>query len=48
MTSSKSQESSRYLAGPVADTVFLIAAPLIAVLVFIPLSAVSVLSFPLP
>ena len=48
MALSTNKPSSSYIAGPIRDTVFLIAAPLVAVLVFIPFKASPLLSFPLP
>ncbi len=48
MAQSVNKTSSSYIAGPIRDTIFLIAAPLVAILVFIPFKASPLLSFPLP
>lgn len=48
MASTLNKTSSNYIAGPLRDTVFLIAAPLVAVLVFIPFKVSPLMSFPLP
>lgn len=47
MAQLKKNPSNSYIAGPVRDTVFLIAAPLMAVLVFIPFKASPLMTFPL-
>ena len=47
MAQSVNKTSSSYIAGPIRDTIFLIAAPLVAILVFIPFKTSPLLSFPL-
>ena len=42
------EPSSGFIAGPIADSVFLIGAPLVAVLVFLPFKEIPIMNYPLP